>query len=139
MWGHLTKHNFNVFCTTNFLIKQDRKLYKKHKLHNTNGKQSVENDTNKKDDDNDKSDGILEIDDEDSSEEIVHERDQTFLNPSQSDDADEKSETDTEERTENDDEEKTDNLEEEVEYKCELCIFKTKDSKRFVRHSVEIY
>ena len=108
-----------------------------HKIFNTNGKQS--DDTNKKDDDNDKSDGIKEIEDDESSEESLHEMDHTFLNPSQSDDAEENSKTDTEETTENDEIENNENLEEEVEYKCELCIFKTKDSKRFARHTVEIH
>ena len=113
-----------------------------HKIYNTNENRFVEDDINKKDDDNDKCDRILEIDDEESieessSEESVHESDQTFLNPSQSDE-DDGAETDIKETNENDDIEKTENLE-EVEYKCELCIFKTKDSKRFARHTVEIH
>ena len=113
-----------------------------NKIYNTNENRFVEDDINQKDDDNDKCDRILEIDDEESieessSEESVHESDQTFLNPSQSDE-DDGAETDIKETNENDDIEKTENLE-EVEYKCELCIFKTKDSKRFARHTVEIH
>ena len=65
-----------------------------------------------------------------------NETNKTFLNPSQSDDSDAKQEL--ENMTEKIDKDATATAIEEVKnYKSELCIFQTADSKRLQRHTFE--
>ena len=58
----------------------------------------------------------------------------TFLNPSQSDDSDAKQEDENVTETVDKDATAT---EEVKNYKCELCMFQTADSKRLQRHTFE--
>ena len=94
--------------------------------------------------DNENIQDVIDASDDDSSDEEKHETedidsetdgeddteriDQTFVNPSQSDDGNTDEEIKTDEH---------DAIEEVINYECEVCIFKTTDGKRFKRHQFE--